>query len=170
MVLVGAVLLLVGTFTYAFWTASDKHGSGGLGLHGVKFCSDKEGCQTIAYDGLVDQEHVTTRIKVFVMAGNVGYWGAFLTAALALLAAGSVFGNAKLPFSPGRIAMALGGLMFVTAIAFVVLRPSDKGDDALSLGYGLFVYVIGAIGVAVGGFMAAKEAGLAPPPAEPPPA
>ena len=93
--------------------------------------------------------------------------------AWALVAVGMKMGGAEDqgPADPGRVMAALGGAAALMVLLRIIFTP---GDDLIDTGlkFGIFVALVGAILIAVGGLMARSAAPAAPrraPAGEPPP-
>jgi hypothetical protein len=93
--------------------------------------------------------------------------------AWALVAAGLRAGaaNGDGPSDPARITAALGIAAAIMVLLRIIFTPGDEGVDT-SLKFGIFVALIGAVLIALGGLMS-RDGAAAPPPrapaGEPPP-
>ena len=155
-VILGVALLLVGANTFAWWTASDSGGSFGLGLRGAEACAVGH-CVGVSYEKMM-----SASAKVFVTFGNMAFYGAFVVAALAIITLAFAFTVRKerVPVSPARITALVGGVLLIVSIAFVISRPSDGGA---SVGYSMFLYMIGALAATVGAAMLTNSSAASAP-------
>jgi hypothetical protein len=160
---IGVAAVLLGTVTYAWWSAGRGDFSVGVGLRGVKGCAS-QGCETHSFDELF--EHVDRGSgppASFVMAGNACFFGAFVTVAVALGGLGAALLKKKLPVPLGRLTALFAMLMLASALVFVLTRPTEE-MGGLSTGYGTIAYMLGTFALLVGGQQVAKLAN--PPPAD----
>ena len=131
--LLGALAIVVGALSSAWWTFGKDSG---YGLTGVNICTFGP-CEFTAYGNS----------SVFTMLGTMLFYGAFVVGGITLFAV--VFQN-KLAISAAAIGMVLATMMLGLAIGFFVEGPS--GTD-LAIGYSLIAYALGCILAAVGNGM-----------------
>src|SRR5690348_15440177 len=99
----GAALLVVGANMDRWWTYREGDLRAGAGLHTVTACEAMT-CQSITYDKVMTSDQ-----KLFVTVGNIAFYGALVTSALAVLALGFALAKKRIagPVSPARLATGL---------------------------------------------------------------
>jgi hypothetical protein len=111
----------------------------------VKVCQ-AGACQSLSYEKVGSPDD-----KAFVTAGNIAFYGAFVTAGVIGLVVllGLLGTSMEGSIAPARIGVALSLVMLVTAIAFVCLRPDTPGL-ALHAAKATYCYFIGTVVAVIG--------------------
>jgi hypothetical protein len=66
--------------------------------------------------------------------------------------------NVAIPYPSSMILIGIGALSTLLVLFRIVSKPGGAGSSALDLKYGIFVALIAAIAVAVGGYLKMSEA------------
>lgn len=155
---VGAVLILISLFTTSWLTASDRHGSAGLGLREAHFCRDRdEGtkCETMQLDD--NHGHETGRETAMIWAGKITFGLGIVSALLSALCGGMI-----LQQRDRRLVKAVIGVVAATAVGavtFLIAVPSLGERASWGPGFSLVLFFVGAAGAIVGTRLTAKALG-----------
>jgi len=144
-----ALLVLIGTFTSSWASASERGGSAGVGLTGLEACF-RDTCKTISWgDSKAPFD--------FTLFGYLGLLGG-----LASVAGGIATGVFAFTGKPNKIPAQIFNIVLgVTAFAmtsFLIRVLTHKELKSLSLSYSGFLAIGGVVGIGVVAKMLAKKA------------
>jgi len=157
--LIGAVMILFGTFSMRWLTPPSPH-EGGVGLTGVEMCRGGE-CQSQDWDEITKRARGDKDVELLKTAALVATIGSVLAAGLLLAIAISGLATQR-SMSLITIFSIIGAtLALLGAIATVVLLREYFKDEKMELGYSLFVYLGGCVLGAVGSIVSRGGRGYA---------
>lgn len=169
--LLGAVLLLVGTFSMRWLQAPAPH-DGGVGLTGVEVCGKGYGgrgyggaagpCASQDWDEFL-RGAPNKEIGLLKTAALVALLGSVLAAGL-VVAVGVLGLGSRRSLSLITIFSTIGALLaLLGAIATVVILRKYFKDERMSFGYSFYVYVAGCALSAIGSIVSRGGRGYATP-------
>jgi hypothetical protein len=143
----GAMVLL-GTFTSSWGTASERGGDAGLGLTGLEACR-RGHCMTASWSDL----------KMGADYTIIGYLGtiAGLAAAGIAIALGVFAITNKPNMIPAKIANAVFGVAAFAFTFFLIRVLTEDKFKGISIGYSGIVAILGVVGIGVVSKMLEKE-------------
>jgi hypothetical protein len=151
--LVGALFLLIGSYSKSWVTGGRGETSVHMGLRSVEFCYEGK-CETNSFLDRIDRAKGK---ELGVALGGVIASGWATLCAIMCGIAGILLLTGKPKKVFGVLAIVFAGLAFLGMVIYLGSMPDMRGEA--SKGWSMFVFIAGLAGAVVGSIMSFKEVG-----------